>query len=92
MLCILYEYVIYCRIATLYLQVLYKVSNKFVDELLHILHKVLPPDNMVSKSYYQEKKFIYDLGLNYQKIHACINDCILLREVYNNVDLCTKYD
>lgn len=54
------------------------VTNKFVDELLHILHKVLPLDNAVANSYYKAK-IIADLGLDYEKIHAYINDCILFK-------------
>lgn len=74
----------------LHLKALYKVSNKFVDELLHMLHKVLPEDNNVPRSYYDAKKFISDLGLNYQKIHACTNDSVLFRKEYKNVDVCPK--
>ena len=29
------------------------------------------------KSYYQEKKILCLVGIEYQKIHACPNDCIL---------------
>lgn len=72
----------------LHLKALYKVSNKFADELLRMLSKVLPPGNTVPKSYYEAKKFIGGLGLDYQKMHACVNDCILFRKEYANLDVC----
>ena len=40
-------------------------------------------------STYEAKKVVCPLGLEVQKIHACINDCILYRgEEYENFDAC----
>jgi hypothetical protein len=40
-------------------------------------------------STYKAKKVLCPLGLEVQKIHACINDCILYRgEEYENLEAC----
>ena len=38
---------------------------------------MLPKENTLPKSYYQAKKVLCPMGMGYQKIHACPNDCIL---------------
>jgi hypothetical protein len=54
------------------------VSNKFVDELLSLLHKhLLPKDNSLPSNMYQAKTFINKVGLGYQNIDACSNGYIL---------------
>lgn len=53
-------------------------SNKSVDKLLEFLTKLLPQDNLVPKSFYEAKKTLdHDLGLSYEFVDACINDCVL---------------
>ena len=39
-------------------------------------------------STYEAKKVVCPLGLEVQKIHACINDCILYRGEYENLNAC----
>ena len=34
------------------------------------------------------QKVVRDLGLDYQKIHACVNDCVLFRKEYAEMDTC----
>src|SRR4051794_36922502 len=47
----------------------------------------LPPDNELPATTHEAKKVICPLGLDVQKIHACINDCILYRgEKYESMD------
>jgi hypothetical protein len=49
----------------------------------------LPKDNDFPDSTYEGKKGLCPLGLEVQKIHACINDCILYRgEEYENLEAC----
>ena len=47
-----------------------------------ILKMKLPKDNELSDNAYEENKVLCPLGLEVQKIHACINDCILYRGEY----------
>jgi hypothetical protein len=53
------------------------------------MKKKLPKDNELPDSTYEVKKVLYPLGLEVQKIHACINDFVLYRgEEYENSEAC----
>ena len=46
--------------------------------LLQLFNEVLLKcDVELSNSFYKAKKTIWDLGLDYKKIDACVNDCML---------------
>ena len=45
--------------------------------LLQVLMDMLPTDDKLPKEHYKAKKIVRDLGLGYEKIHACPNDCML---------------
>ena len=53
-------------------------SNESFTMLLKLLKEDLLPDgSTLPDSYYEAKKTIRDLSLSYEKIDACINDCLL---------------
>ena len=53
------------------------------------MNKKLPKDIELPDSTYEAQKVLCPLGLDMQKIHACINDCILYRgEEYENKNEC----
>ncbi|XP_042472278.1 uncharacterized protein LOC122054932 [Zingiber officinale] len=54
-----------------------KWSDKSFTALLDFLRRVLPSEAQVPKSFYEAKKLISSLGLHYEKIHACPNDCMI---------------
>jgi len=67
------------------------VSNKFMDELLALLHKhLLPKDNLLPLSMYAVKSLTRKVGLDYKHIHACVNGCILFRKQYETLEACPK--
>ena len=45
--------------------------EKSASMLLEFLLNLLPDGALLPKSYYESKKIIMALGLNYEKIHAC---------------------
>ena len=49
------------------------------NALLGLLKDVLPDGEKLPPSYYQTKKIVEGLGLKYEKIHVCPNDCMLFR-------------
>ena len=57
-------------------------------ELLLLLNKMLPNENKLSKSHYKAKKILCPVGMEYQKIHACCNDCILYRNEFAEMRNC----
>ncbi|XP_028118132.1 uncharacterized protein LOC114315719 [Camellia sinensis] len=63
-------------------------SNKSVDMMLEFLSRLLPKENLVPKSTYEAKKILCDLGLSYELIHACINDCVLFWKENATLDKC----
>jgi hypothetical protein len=65
------------------------LSDKGFEKLLKIVKKMLPKDNELPASTYKAKKIVCPLGLVVQKIHACINDCILYHGEYENLNACS---
>ncbi|KAA0062133.1 transposase [Cucumis melo var. makuwa] len=66
------------------LKVRYGWSNTSFSELLSIISDLLPENNKIPTSLYEAKKTLGALGLSYQKIDACPNDCCLYRKEYAN--------
>ena len=65
----------------------YGVKNSFTS-LLEVVHNLLPEDNTLPKSYYKAKKILCPMGVDYQKIHACPNDCILYMHEFQEMSKC----
>ena len=57
-------------------------SDKSFTELLVLLKNMLPKDNTLPKNHYEAKKILCPMGMEYQKIHACPNGCILYRNQF----------
>ncbi|XP_060185905.1 uncharacterized protein LOC132615335 [Lycium barbarum] len=74
-----------------------KKSNKFLvqsrrtlevkDGLIIVESDALPEGEKFPPSFYESKKLVKGLGLNYKKIHACPNDCMLFRKEFANKDI-----
>ncbi|XP_058741920.1 uncharacterized protein LOC131614337 [Vicia villosa] len=73
-----------------HLKCLHGWSDKSFSMLLDLLRDAFPEENVLPKSYYETKKMISGLGLGYEKIHACPNDCILYRDKYVKDQVCPK--
>jgi len=63
-------------------------SDKKFNELLVILKKMLPENNTLPKNHYKEKKILCLVGMKYQKIDVCPNDCILYRNQFAEMRKC----
>ena len=63
-------------------------SDKSFTELLMLLKMMLPEDNMFLKNNYKAKKILCPVGMEYQKIHACLNDCILYKNQFAEMLKC----
>ena len=64
------------------------VADSAFENLLKMLKNMFPKDNELPASTYEAKKVVCPLGLEVLKIHACINDCILYRGEYENLNEC----
>ncbi|KAL0549237.1 hypothetical protein IC582_013718 [Cucumis melo] len=72
------------------LKVRYGWSDISLLELLKTLKEIFPITNEIPTSMYEAKKTLGALGMNYEKIHACLNDCCLYRKEYVNATECLE--
>ncbi|XP_054820642.1 uncharacterized protein LOC129319568 [Prosopis cineraria] len=54
-------------------------SDKSFTEMLELFQLMLPRENVLSVRCYEAKKILCPLGMEFKKIHACLNDCVLYR-------------
>ncbi|XP_073133711.1 uncharacterized protein [Henckelia pumila] len=66
----------------------YSWSDKSFTDLLSLLGEMLPDHNEFPLYYYDANKSFSALGMNYVKIHACPNDCILYRKEFEDLSNC----
>jgi hypothetical protein len=64
------------------------IINKRLERILRLLLLVLPDGHCLPTSLDKVERVILDLALHYDKIHACVNDCVLFRQDYANLDKC----
>ncbi|XP_074323274.1 uncharacterized protein LOC141660210 [Apium graveolens] len=55
------------------------ISDKCFSDVLLLLTSMLPEGNSMPSSFGEAKKTLCTLGMDYEKIHACPNDCLLYR-------------
>ncbi|KAI5350198.1 hypothetical protein L3X38_003089 [Prunus dulcis] len=64
------------------------MSDVCFTELLILQGDLLPERNTIPTSMYEAKKTLCALGLSYEQMHACPNDCILYRKEYEDLTNC----
>ena len=64
-------------------------SNESFNKLLDELRETLPEGEELPSSSYEVKKIIRELGLSYEKIHACPNNCMLFWKEKVNEQVCS---
>jgi hypothetical protein len=52
-------------------------SQNCYKELLNLISEILPPNHKLPKDMYQSKKLLSGLGMDYEKIDVCQNNCML---------------
>ena len=84
----------YTKLSTLVklynLKVRYGWSDISFSELLKTLKEILPTTNELPNSLYEAKKTLGALGMEYEKIHACPNNCCLYRKEFANATKCPE--
>ena len=55
----------------------HNVSNNYYNDLVKLMDKVLPNNHKLSKNLYRTKKMLAGLGMKYEKIDVCPNNCML---------------
>ncbi|XP_024177982.1 uncharacterized protein LOC112183897 [Rosa chinensis] len=64
------------------------MSDSGYSDWLIAFAEYLPEGNEIPSSVYEAKKSLSALGMDYTKIHACPNDCILYRKQYADDTIC----
>jgi hypothetical protein len=65
-------------------------SNNCYKELLKLFSDVLPANHKVPRDMYQSKKLLSSLGMDYEKIHVCQDNCMLFWNEHINEKKCLK--
>nr|KYP51286.1 hypothetical protein KK1_026842 [Cajanus cajan] len=63
-------------------------TDKSFTKLLELLKEILPEDNTLPNHNYKGKKILCPMGLEYKKIHACPNDCVLYTNDFATLKVC----
>ncbi|XP_074323310.1 uncharacterized protein LOC141660243 [Apium graveolens] len=63
-------------------------GNNGFDDLLHLIGLVLPDDHKLPEKYYNMRKMIKGLHMEYEKIDACENDCMLFYKEHSGKTKC----
>ncbi|WVZ13968.1 hypothetical protein V8G54_011534 [Vigna mungo] len=63
-------------------------TDKSFTELLELLKEMLPENNTLPIRNNEAKKVLCPMGLEYQKIHACPNDCVLYIKEFASLKHC----
>jgi hypothetical protein len=67
-------------------------SNKCYKELLSLISDVLPNNHKMPKYMYRSKKLLSALGMEYEKIDACKDNCMLFYKEHKDEMKCLKCD
>ncbi|GJY78866.1 transposon, En/Spm-like protein [Tanacetum coccineum] len=78
-----------CLVHLYHLKSLNGWSNKSFSMLLEFLQDLLPIGNLMPKTTHQVKKILANLGLSYEKIHACPNGCMLFWDGNEKEEVCS---
>jgi hypothetical protein len=72
----------------LHMKSLYRISNSAFSTILKLLAEAFLECNALLKSYNEAKNDLKELGLGYESIHVCFNNCVIFRMQYVKRDNC----
>ncbi|XP_052623770.1 uncharacterized protein LOC128129137 [Lactuca sativa] len=72
----------------MHIKVINKWTDSSFDQLLELLQTAFPEGNRVPPSHYEAKKTLKKIGLGYEPIHVCKNDCFLFRKEHELLQKC----
>ncbi|KAL3690612.1 hypothetical protein R1sor_016921 [Riccia sorocarpa] len=73
------------------LQARFPASNQLINGIFKLLaEKILPEESNVPKTRSEARKILKTVGMDYEMIHVCPNDCILYRNEYGDATACPK--
>jgi hypothetical protein len=66
-------------------------SNKCYKKLLSLFSDVLPSNHKMSKDIYRSKKLLSTLSMEYEKIDACKDNCVIFYKDHKDETKYLKY-
>ena len=72
----------------MHLKNLGKIPNFVFDQILKLLKFAFPKENKIPPTFYEAKKKLSKLGLGYESIHVCKNNCCLFYNEHAPKDFC----
>ena len=67
-----------------------RMTNKSFDAMLAAFRKSYPDASEMPHTYSKMKNFLRVVGIGYDMIHVCKNNCVLFRKDYANLSACPK--
>ena len=67
-----------------------RMTNKSLDAMLAAFRKSFPDASELPHTYSKMKNFLRAVGIGYDMIHVCKNNCVLFRKDYANLSECPK--
>ncbi|WVZ53745.1 hypothetical protein U9M48_004646 [Paspalum notatum var. saurae] len=58
----------------------HNISNTAYNDIVKLIDNILPENHKLSKNLYFAKKILAGLGMKYEKIDVCLNNCIMFWE------------
>jgi len=66
----------------------WNVPNAAMDSMVDLLGELVNPEFNIPKNFYQAKRLVSKLGLTYDRIHCCVNDCMLFYKTDSELENC----
>ena len=67
-----------------------RMTKKSFDAMLNAFRKSFPDPSELPHTYSKMKNFLRAVGIGYDMIHVCKNNCVLFRKDYANLSECPK--
>ncbi|XP_019226844.1 PREDICTED: uncharacterized protein LOC109208231 [Nicotiana attenuata] len=53
------------------------LSDRCFDDICQYVNEMIPPDNLMPNNFYETKKLMQGMNMPVEKIHSCINACMI---------------
>ncbi|WMV54577.1 hypothetical protein MTR67_047962 [Solanum verrucosum] len=68
----------------------WNVPNAAMDSMVDLLGELVNPEFKIPKNFSQAKCLVSKLGLTYDRIHCCVNDCMLFYKTDSELENCPR--
>ena len=66
----------------------WNVPNAYMDSMVDLLDELVKPECNIPQNFYQAKRLLSKLELTYDRIHCCVNDCMMSYNNDNDLENC----